>query len=211
MPNSVKVLSGDEYAIELAREPRFIVDAGANVGLAAIYYANKYPGATIVSIEPVASNFALLQRNVAPYPNVLPLLNALWYEPATLEIVDPGWGDDAFRTTNYVAGTVEGNPVQAITVDQIIERYAAKAGVERIDVLKIDIEGAEKELFAAQDGASARRWIDRVDVIAVELHDRFRPGCARAVYNATNGFDYEQRRGYNLFVARSAVLADKGA
>ena len=59
-------------------EPRFIVDCGANIGLSALYFANRYALATIVAIEPEASNFALLCENVASYPNVKPLHAAIW-------------------------------------------------------------------------------------------------------------------------------------
>jgi hypothetical protein len=46
--------------------------------------------------------------------------------------------------------------------------------------LKIDIEGAEKEVF--QHGMN--QWIDQVDTIAVELHDRFQPGCHKALVDS---------------------------
>jgi len=64
----------------VSTEPDVIVDAGANIGLASICFANKYANATIIAVEPEQSNFELLEENVAPYPNIVPVQAALWYE-----------------------------------------------------------------------------------------------------------------------------------
>lgn len=48
-----------------------------------------------------------------------------------------------------------------------------------IDLLKLDIEGAEKEVFLH----GSEEWLDQVDVIAVELHDRLEPGCRAALHD----------------------------
>lgn len=86
--------------------------------------------------------------------------------------------------------------VRAITVEDILERYA----LQRIDLLKIDIEGAELELFSAGD----LTWLDRVDCIAIELHDHFRPGCGNAFFNAmTKGTWTYRIFGEMIFCERS--------
>jgi len=54
--------------------------------------------------------------------------------------------------------------------------------IDYIDLLKIDIEGSEKEVFEACD------WQDRLDSIVIELHDRFKPGCSQVVNRALQGF-----------------------
>lgn len=54
-----QVFLREEYKFAAEIEPEVIVDAGANIGLASIYFANKYPHARIVAIEPEASNFEL--------------------------------------------------------------------------------------------------------------------------------------------------------
>ncbi|GHT40273.1 hypothetical protein FACS189443_0370 [Planctomycetales bacterium] len=57
--------------------------------------------------------------------------------------------------------------------------------IKNIDVLKIDVEGSEKEIFENSD-----EWIDFVNVFLIELHDRIKPGCAKAFFNAINRFNY---------------------
>ncbi len=79
--------------------------------------------------------------------------------------------------------------VNGITVDKIMKDFNLK----KIDILKIDIEGAEKEVF--QDTSF---WIKKVNSIVIELHEDLKPGCSRSFYNGTNGFDDEWIQGYNL-------------
>jgi hypothetical protein len=55
----------------------------------------------------------------------------------------------------------------------------ARAGGETVGLVKIDIEGAELDVFSADT-----TWLHRVDALAVELHDRYRPGCTAAVETA---------------------------
>jgi hypothetical protein len=83
--------------------------------------------------------------------------------------------------------------VPCVGVEELLEEL----GTDRLDLLKIDIEGGEVEVFDA-----ARSWIDRVDVLVAELHDRLRRGCSRAFYTATAGFPHETYRGENVFVWR---------
>ena len=66
-----------------------------------------------------------------------------------------------------------------------------------VDLLKVDIEGAEKEVFGSPD-----EWIGSVGAIAIELHDRFKPGCSRSFFAAVTAFPVEQTCGENVFVAR---------
>jgi FkbM family methyltransferase len=176
--------------------PRVIVDAGANIGLTSIFYANKYPSANIIAIEPESSNFALLQKNTQQYPNITAVHAALWKENSQISVIDPGQGHYGFQTVEqknakYKAGNR--NLVAAVTVDYLMSHYA----LNLVDILKIDIEASEKEVF--EDSTA---WIDRVGIVVVELHDHFRAGCARSVYLATKDFEYEWRKGETVFLAR---------
>jgi Methyltransferase FkbM domain len=85
------------------------------------------------------------------------------------------------------------HPVRAVTIDEIIKEF----GLGRIDLLKIDVEGSEKEIF---DNSEA--WISSVDVICVELHDRFKAGCSRSFFTAVTDFTIELRRNEDVLVAR---------
>lgn len=83
---------------EHPKSPRVIVDAGANIGLTSVFYANKHPGAKIFAIEPEPSNFELLKKNTASYTNVVRIQAALLRENEPVGIFDPGAGFWGFRT-----------------------------------------------------------------------------------------------------------------
>jgi hypothetical protein len=61
--------------------------------------------------------------------------------------------------------------------------------IGKIDIFKLDIEGAEKELFSV----NYERWLEKTNVIIIELHDRFRDGCTEELNNATNPFRFSRK------------------
>jgi len=170
-----QVFMRHEYGIKLPFSPRHIVDAGANIGLATIYFANRFPNAQIIALEPEAVNFDLLLRNTQAYSNVQAIRAGLWSRRTTLSIENPTDDPWAFRVCEI--DTPEGG-LPAVTVEDLM----ARLGIEQLDLLKMDIEGSEREVL----GASAP-WIDRVNAIVVELHDRIQPGCRDALETAVAG------------------------
>jgi FkbM family methyltransferase len=168
-----QVFTLKECIVPLDRAPRFIIDAGANVGYSSLLFANAYPDAKVMAIEPEASNLALLRENCREYQQIIPVDGALWPRSASLSIDVGAKYHDSFRV---VEASGENAIVRAYSVPELM----ALGGSDRVDVLKLDIEGAEKDLFEAD----VSPWISRVDVILVELHDRFRSGCTAAVEGA---------------------------
>jgi FkbM family methyltransferase len=191
----------NEYDFETSISPNVIIDAGANIGLASIYFANKYNGSRIIAIEPEESNFLLLQKNVASYTNIIALQAALWGENEEISLVDPGLGKWGFITegkgVNHENDSNLCHYVKGMTVDKIMQDYH----LQRIDILKIDIEGAEREVF---DDTSS--WIEKVDAIIIELHERQKPGCNCSFYNGSKGFGYEWRQGEKVYLSRKDFL-----
>ena len=66
VPTYMQVFLNNEYDFRAIKRPRVIVDAGANIGLASILFANRYPEAKVLAIEPEHDNFSLLADNVRP-------------------------------------------------------------------------------------------------------------------------------------------------
>src|SRR5262249_9875570 len=119
---------------------RTILDCGANVGITALYFAWRYPNARIFCIEPDNQNFELLKRNTAAEPRIVAIRGALVGCPrkfVQFTTDRPAWG-------NFVTETEIGHGVQAFTVGQILDDNH----LSQVDLLKVDIEGAEKEVFA---------------------------------------------------------------
>lgn len=202
-----QIFTHKEYLFKSVIEPKFIIDAGANIGLASIYFANIFPNAKIFSIEPEEKNFSILERNVKPYINITPIKAALWNKVGVISLTDPGLGHWGFMTQQS-SGLIENvsesttapaiATVPAVTIDSIMSEYK----IDNIDILKIDIEGAEKEVFE-----SSESWLVKVNSIIAELHEHMKPGCTRSFYNGTNGFEIEWRRGENIYLSRRAFIA----
>ena len=171
-----EIFINQEYRIE-AQNPIFIIDAGAHIGLASIFFASSYPEAVIVSIEPELSNFELLVRNIKPYSNIRPMNAGLWSHKTTLSLQNPEAATWSFRFTEGIAGKT----ISSVSIDDIMQMYGSK----HIDILKIDIEGAEKEVFL-----NSSSWIDKVDTIIVEPHDRFCPGCTEVLENVAKAQNF---------------------
>jgi FkbM family methyltransferase len=170
-------------------EPNVIVDVGANIGLSTAYFAHRFPNAKIWAIEPDQGNFDTLSVNSAPYPNVSILRAGVWSSKGRLSIANPNHDSWAFRT---MEATDESNSIPAVSMNDIV----GWAG-DRIDLLKMDIEGAEKVVFEAGD----RAWIESVGAIVIELHDWIVPGSSMALYRAIENFRYDQFvKDENLFI-----------
>jgi FkbM family methyltransferase len=189
------VFMAGKYAWKFAEPPKVIVDAGAYIGLSAVYFAIRYPDAVIIAIEPGADNFELLAKNTAGFPNIRLVRAALWTDSGEISLSDPGEGAWGLRVA--APGSPGHAPVEdlvrAVTVDEI----RAEQGLDKIDLLKMDIEGTERELFAA-----AESWLPAVRAIHIELHDRVKDGCSAAFFTAVSEFRVERHRGETVLVTR---------
>ena len=175
-----EVILKEEYNLPNDFKPLTIIDAGANIGLTSAYFASKYPNASIVSLEPDLENFNWLKNNTKLYPNVHPMLAGLWNQSGHLAVTHTSEGNNAFRV-EVLPGYQEGS-IAAFTVSEIMRLQNWKT----VDLLKIDVEGAEKEIFEKN-----AEWLPKVKMLVVELHDRFKPGCSDAVFSATGQYHFK--------------------
>jgi FkbM family methyltransferase len=136
---------------------RTIIDCGANIGVTSLYLAQVYPNARIISIEPQPDNFALLLRNTENVPQI---------EALHAAVVGTSRPSVAFSTKREGwAGRISedgGIQVPAITLDEVL-----RFSLSRVDLLKVDIEGAEAEVFAHGS------YLDRVQHVVAELHEPY--------------------------------------
>jgi FkbM family methyltransferase len=146
-----------------------IVDLGANIGLSTAYHEWFWPRATNVAVEPAYDNVEMIRLNA---PNAIILNAAIASEPCRVEVVNPGDAKWSYRTERTRDG-----PIKGITVNSILEQYPDHIPF----ICKIDIEGAEKELFSKNT-----EWLSRFPVIIIELHDWMRSGSARNFLHASS-------------------------
>ena len=138
-----------------------IIDCGANIGAAAYYFLHRYPSAQLVAVEPDPENLALCERNLAPFGARAKVIHgAVWPECRPLRIVPESraLGAWALRVEPAAGGNIEG-----LTIPEILDRSGVKPP---IDILKMDIEGAEAEVFNDE----SRAWLAFTRHIAIELH-----------------------------------------
>jgi len=141
-----------------------IIDAGANIGATPIYFLSEFPTSRIVAIEPDAGNFELMRRNVEGVP-VDCMRAAVAARPGRVRVSDPGEGNWGLRTVPSDDGEVG-----CVTMNDILEHYAA---THFPFIAKIDIEGGEADLFSANI-----EWVERMPIVAIELHDWLIPRAA---------------------------------
>ncbi|QVL52077.1 MAG: FkbM family methyltransferase [Cyanobium sp. M30B3] len=180
--------------------PQLIVDAGANVGSATRYFLQRFPAATVVAIEPDPGNFALLAANCAAHPRAVLINRALWPESTRLALDHSLAAACAVRThpPTSPSSPATSPPSSPATCDTLtMQELIASHGP--VDLLKLDIEGAEAQLFAPGRDLS---WLEQVASIVIELHDRYEPGCSRHFWAAVDDFPVEACRGENHYVSR---------
>lgn len=181
-------LARESYGYMLPAAPvRLIVDAGANIGDTTVWYATRFPESGVVAIEPDPDNFALLVKNCAPYGSGVRLVNGAIWPVANRSLTVSG--------ATYTAQVRESNrdgEVLCASIDPMT--ILRESGLDSIDIFKIDIEGAETELFSRESD----EWLRKTRCIIVEIHHR---EAREAVFAATsrNGFQHSQYRDLHVF------------
>jgi FkbM family methyltransferase len=141
---------------------RSIVDCGANVGYASSYLLDRHPAARLIAVEPASENVALCRRNLTVYGERAKVIHgAVWPRSGTVEVQRQGWGDErewAIHVAEASASAVE--TVPAIPMGDLL---AEAGGV--LDLLKMDIEGAEGPLFSGDIS-----WLGHVRNLVIEIH-----------------------------------------
>jgi FkbM family methyltransferase len=175
-----EVILKKSYNIPFGITPKTIIDGGGNIGLTAAFLATKYPEASIVTMEPDQENFSLLQRNTAAYKNIHPIQAGIWPRSAHLVVKDIGHGNNGFVVEETAPGTAGAVPALSIT------DIMAQMKWDTVDLLKLDVEGAEKEIFSD----NYKDWLPKTKLLVVEMHDRMKKGCSKAVFSTINQYDF---------------------
>ena len=197
-----KIFQEQEYNFKIANfEPRLILDCGANVGYSTAYFANKYPQAKIIAVEPEALNFKMLTYNTHFFDNVTCINSAIWYKEGYIKILPDMPGNTlAFMTEDTNADDPEA--LKTTTIAKLL----TDLDFNEIDFLKVDIEGAEREVF--DDIARPDEWLPKVKVMTIELHDRMKVGCSHSFFKAVSRHNfYMDIIGENLLFIKMELIA----
>ncbi|PRY15759.1 FkbM family methyltransferase [Pontibacter ummariensis] len=175
----LQVIEEEEYhpLIELVKEVNqnnkvnFIIDAGSNIGHTSLFFMYYFPEAKIISIEPDLENYLHQKENIKQnhLSEKIELINkALWSNNTDILNISNEFRDGQSWAKSVKIGEDIKNRVSTITLKQIIEEF--KIG-DFIDVLKIDVEGSEVELFNCDDFLECLKKYVRF--LSIEIHDEF--------------------------------------
>jgi FkbM family methyltransferase len=146
----------EEYGIvsPVCKIPKYMVDAGAYIGDTAAFFLTRYKELKVISLEPNSDNFRMAETNLKPYGNRVVLLQkALWGTDRQMGFVGDQTGGQLSET---------GDGVECISIPTLMCKYC----MPKLDILKMDVEGAEKDVFQS----NAERWLPLVDLIIIEIH-----------------------------------------
>lgn len=161
-----------------------IIDAGANVGYTSIYLSHFFPTAQIIAIEPNSDTFIRLKQNIEinNIRKIVLLQKGLWNKNTFLK------ADTKFRDAQAWSFRLEETTVkeemlfETISIPSILKANCWNT----IDFLKIGIEGGEKNLFQNKEEL---RWLKKVKVIAIEIHDEFK--CREDIEMILKEYDFQ--------------------
>jgi FkbM family methyltransferase len=177
-----QIFLDEEFAPLRQQNIATIVDLGGNIGLATAWLLNTFPRAKVVSIEANPDNYASLETNLQPYGDRAAVVKGgVWWRRTPLALVRQSNETDA-----YVREAVpEDNPADLMEgwdVPALMER----GGFAQIDLLKVDIEGAEVDLLLKDPD----RWLPKVRNLSIELHG---PECEAALDRALAPYTYQRQ------------------
>jgi len=161
-----------------------IVDAGANVGYTSAYFYSQFADANIVCIEPDEGNIQVLRKNLkteieSGSARILP--NALMNKSGLNIATDNSFRDGADWSISVIETEAQSD-IKSVSLSEIM----TSMGWNEIDILKIDIEGAERFIFKAGENLD---WLNETKVLALEIHDEF--AIRESIYSVLQEHEFE--------------------
>jgi FkbM family methyltransferase len=199
-----QIFMDGEYDIPLPFQPEVIVDLGANIGLFSLLMHQRYPGARIIAVEAEAGNYQQMRRNLSAVPDVHLHHKAIWSSNGTVEIgIDPQYGEWGANISTTLHNHCQRNTVESITMQRLMELEH----IQHVDLLKIDIEGAEEALFDV-----STEWLRSTQAIVIELHDFMKSASSNRFIRALGHlerFEISPHGEHLVVINRSPILSQE--
>ena len=150
-----------EYYFPEAIKPKVIFDIGGNIGITSIYLASVFPDALIYTFEPLKENFEILQENTSQYKNIEIFNVGLGSKNGNFKVYLSDNNENYGGVSFY--SEVEGSMDESFTECEIknVNEIIQELGISKIDLIKIDTEGAEYDILKAvkNDFLKKTSWI----------------------------------------------------
>jgi len=173
-----EIWTDENYKFQTDSLEPVIFDCGANIGTSVLYFAQIFSNAKIIAFEPDPNIFKLLEDNVKlnEIKNVDLINKAVWINEEGIDFgIEGADGSSIYSDNNKIK-------VSSCRLKSLIEKE------NKIDLLKIDIEGAEVEVLKDCEGS-----LNKVDNIFIEYHsfvDRSQELELLLALLSKNGFRY---------------------
>jgi FkbM family methyltransferase len=157
--------------------PKWMIDAGAYTGDTTAYFLSRFPDLKVVALEPNPPSFEMAKLNLSHYGERAILLNKGLY-------ITDGVASFSGDSTGASIGE-KGFEIDCTTILSLLDQYS----IPHLDILKMDIEGAEEAIF----GLNPEKWLSRIDLLIVEIHtSHVIPLISKIL--TENGFSMKQYR-----------------
>lgn len=162
--------------LRLGVDPATVLDLGANTGLTAVAFQRQFPHARVIAVEGDRDAFRVCQRNLPNTPLSLSVQRVVAARSGWANAENP----DAISMARRFAESEESSPntIQASAVDELLDEF----GCEEPILVKMDIEGAEADIFR-----EPARWLNRVQAVLVEPHGA---GTAEMIRRTLEDFEF---------------------
>jgi FkbM family methyltransferase len=175
-----QVFVDNQYdCFEFINKPEIIIDGGANIGLSVLYFKLRFPDVKIFCLEPEYENALLLKKNLSKFKEIYVIQKGLWNISQNVFLNRGGCSADYFVTDVPTTTTI--SKIPCVSISDLIGEYDIKF----VDILKLDIEGAEKNILS-----SNTEWLDKVGCLMIETHDRMIEGTGRALFDVLQDYNF---------------------
>lgn len=159
----IEIWGDDAYKIKNVKNPKTIIDIGANIGAFTIKAAQAFPKATIISFEPSIETYNILTRNLIEnkIKNVKSFNQAVAKKNGQSFLYDPG--PSGLRSLHNSRGSSKKITVKTLSLNKVISDLK----INKCDFLKIDCEGAEYEIIYNLKPANLKK----IKFMSLEFHD----------------------------------------
>lgn len=138
------------------QDPEWMIDAGAYIGDTTAYYLSKYPKLQVIALEPNPENYDMARQNLEPYGDRVVLLKKGLYSSEESQKFS---GSETFASV-----AASGFEIDCTTVPALLKQFS----ITHLDLLKMDIEGAEEAVFSAKPEV----WLGSVGLLIIEFHGK---------------------------------------
>jgi FkbM family methyltransferase len=155
-----------EYYVPAALRPKIILDIGSNIGASILYFHEKFPDAKIFGFEPHPDTFRILEKNVAHLPGITVFNYGLGAANERIAVPADKVNFGAFNTCGHFKD--RGYPAAPVECEvRRLDEVLREIGIAQVDLIKIDCEGAEADVFSTLPDAI----LNQCQWIVGEFHD----------------------------------------